>query len=230
MSEALTDLSEAGLIPWDWVDDETRDIEQPGYAATIADHARALLPITRIDLWDGLPPPLVITESRASKGVLSRLAYEYLFPLTSVGGMARRHIINEIAPLFAGDENQHRVAFYVGDAEIGGPADQIESHVRRTIEEATGRNFFHLTWQRIALTEEQVREHDLERLVIEKTDRRYRGGKKYHAVEVEALGQGVLVGLVRRVIVRMLPQPIETVLAREEQERRKVEALLRTLR
>jgi hypothetical protein len=222
LAEALIDLSEARLIPWDWIEDETRDVIETRGSASILEDLTSFLPITHIDPWGETLAPLTVTESRATKGVLVRQAIRYLAPLTSVGGMSRRHIVNKVAPLLRGND---RVVLYIGDWEVGGPGDQIEDHVRRTLEEHTGRTFkVGIDWIRIALTEEQVNaDPRLAARVIEKTDKRYKGGKTYQAVEAEALGQGIIVGIHRDQLDRMLAErglpDIESVLARSEEER-----------
>jgi hypothetical protein len=231
LAEALTDLSEEGLIPWDWLNDETRDMVMTSGSGSILEDLPSCLPICRIDPWDETLAPLTITESRAVKGALARVARQYVAPLTSVGGMSRRHIVNEIAPLLRGND---RTVLYFGDWEVGGPGDQIEDHVRRTLEEHTGRSFtVGIDWIRIALTKEQVdADPRLAALVIEKTDNRYTrsGGKTYPAVEAEALGQGVIVGIYRDRLDRTLAErgldSMESVQAREGAERAEVADLL----
>jgi hypothetical protein len=237
LSEATTVLSEEGLIPWDWLNDETRDVVSVSYSETILDDLATCLPICRIDAWGRSLPPLVITESRATKGALVRLADQHLVPLTSVGGMSKRHIVNEIAPLLRGNR---RVVLYLGDFEVGGPADQIEDNVRRTLEKHTGRTFvIGVDWTKIALTEEQVNDRTEEgwrllALAIDKVDKRYKGGKAYRAVEAEALGQGEIVRVVRAWLDQMRRdlglEPIETVRAREEAERQDVARRLARMR
>jgi hypothetical protein len=125
LAEALTILSEEGLIPWDWLNDETRDVVQTTGSSSILEDLPNCLPICHIDPWGETLPPITVTESRAVKGVLARLAGQYLAPLTSVGGMTKRHLVNKVAPLLRG-KNQDRVALYIGDWEVGGPGDQIE--------------------------------------------------------------------------------------------------------
>jgi hypothetical protein len=124
---------------------------------------------------------------------------------------------------------------YIGDFELRGPADQIEANTRRYIEQHAGRIFTGVEWTKIALTEAQVAEHDLEGLVIEKTDKRYTktGGKTYRAVECEALGQGAIVRMVRSVLDeerrwRGLDQ-IEAAQERERTERGEIARLLASL-
>jgi hypothetical protein len=54
---------------------------------------------------------------------------------------------------------------------------------------------------------------------IEKLDRAYRPPRPGWAIEVEALGQGVVTDLVRAALDELLPEPLETVRERERDER-----------
>ena len=72
-----------------------------------------------------------------------------------------------------------------------------------------------LRWERLALTPQQVREHDLP--VIVKHDRRYKDGRPHEAVETEALRQTVDILRLHRLSKQ----------EREQRQRRRVVALLR---
>jgi hypothetical protein len=50
------------------------------------------------------PPPLIICEARATRGVLERIAGDYLCPITATGGQCGGFIVNEIVPLLVGNE------------------------------------------------------------------------------------------------------------------------------
>jgi hypothetical protein len=130
-------LRELGLIPWSWIDDESRTLTEWTYADSVADYVLEAVDRARIDLWAGEEPPLIIFESRASAGVFRSTAYEYLCPITATGGQCGGFIVNEIVPLLPGK----RRVLYVGDCELRGPADQIEQNTKRYIEEHTGRTF-----------------------------------------------------------------------------------------
>jgi len=106
----------------------------------------------RINCWGNELPPLIICEARATRGVLERLAAEYLCPITATGGQSAGHIVNEIVPLLKGNK---RKVLYLGDCEERGPGDQIEANTRRYIEEHTGRIFTPETWIKVALTPDQ---------------------------------------------------------------------------
>jgi hypothetical protein len=78
-------------------------------------------------------------------------------------------------------------------------------------------------WKRVALTEAQAKGLPQ----IEGIDRRYKPERRFVKVEVEALGQGVVTGIVRDALDALLPEPLADVLARErcqrEQERARLE-------
>jgi hypothetical protein len=63
---------ESGLIPWHWIEDESRQLYEWRYAPTVIDYLIDTNPEARIDLWAGELPPLIIFESRAAAGVFRR--------------------------------------------------------------------------------------------------------------------------------------------------------------
>ena len=86
-------------------------------------------------------------------------------------------------------------------------------------------------WERVTLTAEQVTEHDLP--IIAKLDRRYSGengnrGRYFDAVETEAFGQSNIVAALRARLEELMPEPLDAVLERQQQQRDQVAELLRT--
>jgi hypothetical protein len=196
------------------------------YAVSVTEYVRDTVAEARIDLWDDVEPPLILCESRATAGVLENHAYEYLTPITATGGQSGGFIVNEIVPLL---QDKRRV-LYVGDHELRGPAEQIEQNTKRYIEQHAARSFSAEEWVKIALTAEQVRRSSrLQDLVISKLDKRYKPHKAYEAVECEALGQGVLVRMIRRHLDNLLPEPLEFVRQHEQRQRDRVQRLLKRL-
>jgi hypothetical protein len=71
------------------------------------------------------------------------------------------------------------------------------------------------------LTEAQVKRHKLP--TIEKTDHRFKGDRgKHEAVETEALSQKLIIRLLRNRLDKLLPEPLDRVLVREEEERERI--------
>jgi len=216
LHEALTYLRQTGAVPWDWIIDETRSLDDytgwpsiDAWAATSVNHIR-------LDPWGGRAP-LALTESRSAAGALRNLAIRYCTKLAATNGQVGGFLHTDVAPqLVPGDR-----VLYIGDFDWQG--HQIESNTRRVLERLIGGE---LDWERIALTAHQLDQYDLRRLQIEKPDRRYKPVRYHPAVETEALKQQVLVRIVRAQLDAELPEPLETVLEREKQQRDRLARLL----
>jgi hypothetical protein len=143
--------------------------------------------------------------------VLRATVSEYLCPIVATAGQSSGSLLAvEVAPFLR--EDPSRPVIYLGDYDFQG--DQIEQSTRDRLEQHVGRR---LRWERLALTAEQVEAYHLPR--IEKIDHRFRPPRPYEAVETEALRQEVIVALVRRRLDSLIPEPLDRVLVREEQER-----------
>lgn len=158
LHEALTHLRQKGIIPWEWIVDETRSLTDHTGWKTFADWASTMVDYARLDPWKGRAP-MVLTESRSLSGVLDNLANQYAVKLAPTNGQCGGFLHTDVAPrLKPGDR-----VLYCGDWDWQG--GQIESNTRAVLEQIIGGE---LDWTRIALTEEQVDEYDLRRLMIRK--------------------------------------------------------------
>jgi hypothetical protein len=158
---------------------------------------------------------MILTESRATAGVLERVCGAYCCPISGTAGQVGGFLRTEIAPLLVGNE---RDVLYLGDLDKSG--EDIEGNTRRVLERETGRE---IGWRRLGMTQDQADERGITPIL--KTDGRTKS--QHLAVEVEALGQADLVGLVRSQLDAVLPEPLEDVLERERREREAVAAILR---
>ena len=216
LTEALMRLRERGIVPWSWINDETRECTEWSYAPSVAEYVADRINEARINPWPG-EPPLLIVESRSLGGVVRRLAYQYVVPFAPTNGQVGGFLYTEVAPLLIGNE---RPVLYLGDLDLQG--SQIEANTRNVLERETGRE---IEWERIAITQAQVDAHGLE--PISKTDNRYRPARQHWAVETEALGQTTVTTLVRDALDARLPVPLSIVREREQHERATVaDALL----
>jgi hypothetical protein len=215
VAEAVFRLREEGLVPWEWIVDETRSIDSWRYASCVADFLKDTVGNARIDAWGGEPPPPILTESRSLAGVLRDLAYSYLVPITATNGQVGGFLRTDVAPALSPGQR----VLYLGDFDWQG--GQIEANTRKVLEELIGGA---LSWERIAIAEDQVQGNNLP--VIRKPDRRYKPVRYHDAVETEALGQDFIVRIVRDHLDRLLPEPLADVREREEAQRRRVRAAL----
>jgi hypothetical protein len=227
ISDALMALRRLGLVPWEWIKDETRELTEWEYAPNVYEYVAAQVDYARIDCWDDELPPLIICESRATRGVLRRIAAQYLCPIAATGGQCGGFIVTDIVPVV---KDNDRKVLYIGDCEVGGPGDDIEANTRRYIEEHAARTFTSETWIKVALTIEQVnRSPRLRQLAIDKIDHRCKPPRHYQAVECEAVGQAALEQMLRDVLDRLLPESLHDVRVREEEQRAKLRTALRRL-
>jgi hypothetical protein len=218
VADAVKHLRQAALIPWAWIVDETRTLYSWRYAATVYDYVEETLPLARIDLWDGAPPPLILCESRSLAGVLRRIAQDYLCPIAATNGQVGGFLHTEVAPLIAGAES--RRVLYLGDLDLSG--GHIEANTPNVLEA-----YAPLDWARVAITHAQVEEHGFE--VKTKTDHRYKDLAVHGAVETEALGQTEIMRLLTEALERRVSEPLAMVLEREERQRVPVREALATL-
>lgn len=210
---ALTHLREHGHVPWDWIVDETRALENFTGAASVHDWITSVLAQARLDPWAG-EPPMVIVESRSLAGTLRSLCDRYAVQLASTNGQVGGFLHTDIIPQLHGGAT----VLYLGDWDLAG--EDIEANTRAVLEHDVGP----LHWERVALTEQQVQRYHLPR--ITKKDNRFRPARTFEAVETEALSQERITALLQRRLDQLLPEPLERVLKREARQRKKLKALL----
>jgi hypothetical protein len=163
VSAALTDLREDGLVRWNDIVDETREVFDFAGSVTVAADLALYLDAAVLDPWRG-QVSFILTESRSLGGVLRAQCSDYRCRIASTNGQVGGFLHTKVAPrLKEGD----RVG-YLGDFDLA--AEDIEANTRRVLESRVGE----LDWQRLALTREQVEQHNLP--VITKTDKRFKNG------------------------------------------------------
>jgi hypothetical protein len=205
MIDALTDLRDNGAIPWDAIIDETRLLDDFTGYPTIADGLKAYINVIRVDPWNGAVP-LILTESRSLAGVPRARTRDYAVMIAPTNGQAAGFLHNDIAPAL----NEGARVLYLGDYNLAG--NDIENNTRRVLE-----RYHHLDWERLALTADQVRNHNLTPII--KSDRRFKNGGTHEAVETEALSQRQIVQIVRDRFDALLPRSLEHFRHIEERER-----------
>jgi hypothetical protein len=209
----LTELREEGVIPWEWIADETRSLKDLSGWDDVGRGWLVYLKIVKLNPWKPRRPPLILTESRSLAGALYNLAREYRVLLAATNGQCGGFLHTDIAPVL---RPRQRV-LYLGDYDLAG--NDIEYNTYKVLEKIVGP----LEWERIVLTGQQVQAYQLP--VIDKTDGRFLFGAGDHgAVETEALSQRVITDIVRDALERHLPQPLADVQAQEEAQRRAFKA------
>jgi hypothetical protein len=215
MSDALTDLRENGDIPWDWLIDETRRLEDYSGSATIADGVLVGLDYIDLDPWAG-GVPLILCESRSLAGCLRSIVSEYSIRIASTNGQCGGFLHTDVVPILRPGQR----VLYLGDFDLCG--NDIENNTRRVLEREVGEV---LDWERLALTAEQVERYQLPKII--KRDKRFKnGGGDHEAVETEALSQRLIIDIVRKRLDELLPEPLQDVQERAKRERITIRNLL----
>jgi hypothetical protein len=220
VAEASYHLREVGLVPWEWIVDETRDLASWSYAESVYRYVENGLSHARIDLWDGKPPPLILSESRSLAGVLKHIAGTYLCPIAATNGQVGGFVHTDLGPLVGRANGATQRVFYLGDLDFSG--GQIEANTRKVLS-----RYGDLEWERIAVTEKQAHSHSL--TPISKPDKRFRPVRYYDAIETEALKQTEIQRIVTERLDRELPEPLDEVLSREGEQRVHMYALMYAL-
>jgi hypothetical protein len=219
LADAILDLRDRNIVPWNWISDETRSVTEWSTSPTVMEGVIDAVEDVRIHRWGREHPPLLVTESRSLAGVLDTLAYMYAAPITSTNGQTRGHLENEVAPVYG----RGRRVLYLGDWDLSG--GHIEANTRRVLEMAEG---LPVQWERLAITQPQIEERRL--TPIMKTDKRYKGrGGRHQAWECEALSQATIVEIVRAQLNALLPESLAVIQAREDAERVQVRRRLQRL-
>jgi hypothetical protein len=213
LHDALTDIREDGRIPWDWIVDETRSLDDYTGYDTIKDGVLAQLPHIKLNPWGGQAP--MVLESRSLAGVLRHIVADYRARIAATNGQCGGFLRTDIAPAL---QPRDRV-IYLGDLDLAG--NQIEDNTRRVLEREIGGG---VAWERLALTQDQVEQYELP--IIVKHDRRYHDGRPHQAVETEAISQRVLIEILQARLDALLPEPLPRVQEREARQRRQIAARL----
>lgn len=132
--------------------------------------------------------------------------------IAATNGQCAGFLHTDVAPALQSEG----LVLYFGDLDRCG--GDIEGNTRRVLETEVG----FLQWERLALTEAQVIEHKLPKIM----KRDGRDGNEREAVETEALSQSVIVDILETRLNQLLPEPLEDVQARAEAERAIIQQVL----
>jgi hypothetical protein len=129
LTNAVTALRELRLIPWDWIVDESRHISAWRVDESVHSYILDTVRRAAIDRFQGVPRPVLLTESRAIGGILARsVARDYRVTVAPTGGQSNGFLRTQVADyLRKGDVRP----LYVGDADNAG--NDIEANTRRVL-------------------------------------------------------------------------------------------------
>jgi hypothetical protein len=193
ISRHLVYAREHTIVPWDWIVDETRDVERINAWKNPAAFVRTVKRAYRRDHWASQPAVVeIVSEKNTVKGTLAPLLDEYGVSFRPMHGYGSATKLHELAEEVQASP-QPMLALYLGDWDPSGLHMSDVDAPRRLLKYGGGG----LHWKRIALTPELIREHDLPGFDVETKhqDRRYRWyrtSQGARAWELDALNPTVL--------------------------------------
>jgi hypothetical protein len=114
----LKEAREEGTIPWGWIVDETRELEQVPTWDNPADFVRTVARSYRRDFWKQQPSRVEVwSEKGTVRGVLQPVLDEYGLGFRVMHGFGSATIINEVSQF---DDGRPLIILYIGDFDPSG--------------------------------------------------------------------------------------------------------------
>jgi hypothetical protein len=147
----LKEAREDGLIPWDWIVDESRKLERRSNWDDPEQYARCVINGYRRDYWNQQPVRIEVwSEKGTVRGVLQPVLDKYGIGFRVMHGFGSATSVHEIAE---DDDGRPLIVLYVGDWDPSG-LFMSESDLPNRLERYDGD---HVVVKRIALTRSQLR-------------------------------------------------------------------------
>ena len=141
---------EQGIIPWDWIVDENRSLEQRATWANPEAFARCVARSYRRDFWNQQPVHVQVwSEKGTVRGVLKPVLDEFAVGFMNVIGFSGAGTVHDAAE---DDDGRPLIILYVGDYD---PSGMYMSEVDLPTRFAKYEGH-HVTVKRIVLTQKQV--------------------------------------------------------------------------
>jgi hypothetical protein len=206
ISRALTKARERGLIPWEWIVDETRQVSRLPSWRDPEGFMQVVKQSYRKDWWTDQPRRLLVVSEKATiGGTLRPVLDDYSVGFLVLHGFGSATAMNDLAELSVSDLRPLTL-LYVGDHDPSGrhmsDAD-IPGRLERYLGEAE--------LVRLAVTPRQIETHDLPTFSADtkSKDARYRWFLNRHGkmcCELDALDPNVLRQTVERAISARIDQ------------------------
>ena len=208
-----------GRLTYGWITDTTRRGHHVSTFGNAGEFLQRVKGLYRANIWaDAGVYCEVWAESRSIAGVIEKECNELAVSLYPSGGFASITIIYEAAKHIKAIEAPNVQIIYVGDYD---PAGVL---IDRKIADGLRGHGVSLTFHRVAINVEQIREYDLPEKPRKASDKRMRNIRS--TVEAEAMPAAVLRELIREKIEGLLPAgAIEAAKVAEEDELKGLEML-----
>jgi hypothetical protein len=215
VTRLLSSMRLSGDIPFGWIADNTRWMRKPKSYSSIEQALQRTAEAYRRSLWDDQEVYVEIwLEKDALAGVLYEVTKQWDVPLMVVKGFSSLSYLYEAAQAIK-EQEKPAFLYYFGDRDPSGV------HIDRNIEKRL-REFApeaEITFERVAVTPEQIRTLRLPTRPTKKSDSRSKGFLG-ESVEVDAIPPQTLRDLVKKCITQHIGQhALEVMTVVEENER-----------
>lgn len=208
-------MRRAGVLPYDWLADNTRWMRKPHTYCSLEGFLRRTAATYRRAVWDDMPAYVEVwLEKDALAGVLYEVTEPWDVPLMVTRGYPSLSFLFEAAEVLNA-EAKPAFLYYFGDFDPSGVdiPRKVEAELRRMAPRAE------IHFERVAVTEDQIRDLKLPTRPTKQTDSRARSFGS-ESVEVDAIPARRLRNMVERCIRRHIdPQQLAVLQAAEESER-----------
>jgi len=121
ISRLLVQAREQGLIPWEWIVDDSRHTERDPHWMDLKAYAKAVEHSYRRDFWQHQPiKVIVISEKATVAGILRPVLEEYGVPFMALHGYNSATKVYELAQEIQEDEDRAHTSLHVGDFDCSG--------------------------------------------------------------------------------------------------------------
>jgi len=197
----LKEARERGIIPWEWIVDETRAIERVSTWADPAEYARCVARSYRRDFWDQQPHRVQVwSEKGTVRGVLRPVLDHYAVGFLPVHGFSSATLAHDIAE---DDDGRDLIVLYVGDFDPSG-LYMSEEDLPSRFAKYDGD---HIDLRRIALTVEQLEGLPFFPAADKRQDPRYKwfvANHGHHCWELDAMDPNDLRDCVEQAIIGLI--------------------------
>lgn len=214
----MGDMRKDGIIPYEWVADNTRWMRRPTAYGSAEDALLQAWQYYRLDIWAHLPDYVEVwCEKDALAGVLYEETSEWCVPLMVTRGYPSLSYLHESGEYIEGQAKQGKTTYiyYFGDLDPTGV--DISENTQRGLEEYSGDA--QVIFQRIAVTHDQVEELNLPTRPTKTTDSRAKTWEG-DSVELDAIPAHILKAMVRGYILSHIPEHTRDHLTTVEQNER----------
>jgi len=220
-------MRRAGEMPYEWLVDNTRQVHKPWTFNSVGEALADAAANYRKSLWSDAECRVQIwIEKDALSGVVSPVTEEYDVPLRPARGYSSLTFLHDAALDIAELGSIPVHIYHFGDYDPSGvnAAECIEDDLREMAPDAQ------ISFERVAVTEDQIRRWNLPTRPTTQSDTRARRFKSERSVELDAIPPNDLRDLVREVIEYHMPRRELLALLREERrERSQIERMVRSL-